>query len=279
MKQGHDYLNNKGYISDKSYDKIVDLVKDIAQNQEVYPTKSNPADVDTDGDGLLDCDDELPLIDTSDTNYIIYYEKPKSRDGWEDSSLKRAAYSLSKQLYDSEKCEFFRVSKNDEFIDIWNNSIPTLGGSIHLFLHGAEASLCFDEEEMSAELIDKGKYNLKNKSIKNKVYLYACEGAKMFDFESPYESVHISVARAIAKLCDPTEVIATEDEVDYFRVQIYYPKTTNFIDKVRTLDSFIPMSIAANILKYDHEFYPYTHHRDGTWLSISYDNITDSYYY
>ena len=60
-KQGHDYLNNKGYISDKSYEKISDLVKDIAKNQEVYPTKSNPADVDTDGDGLLDCEDEFPM--------------------------------------------------------------------------------------------------------------------------------------------------------------------------------------------------------------------------
>lgn len=65
-KQGHDYLHNKGYISDESYDKIADLVKDIAQNQEVYPTKSNPADVDTDGDGLTD--EEEDYLDTKPIN-------------------------------------------------------------------------------------------------------------------------------------------------------------------------------------------------------------------
>ncbi len=59
-KQGHDYLNNKGYISDKSYDKIADLVKDLAQNQEIYPAKSNPADVDSDGDDIKDANDPNP---------------------------------------------------------------------------------------------------------------------------------------------------------------------------------------------------------------------------
>lgn len=146
-----------------------------------------------------------------------------------------------------------------------------------MFLHGAEKFICFDEEEMDSEIIEQGGYGLKNKSVSTKVYLYACEGAKIFDFESPYESVHVSVARSIAKLCTPAEVIATEDEVDYFRFQVYKPDTSGLPGNVIDLPITIANTFVINFMNYDNIYMPYTHHRNGTWLSVSYDKATDSY--
>jgi len=241
------------------------------------PIKSDPTDEDTDDDGLNDDKDELPFIDTSNINYIIYYEKPEWRDGWEESSLKNAAFNFSSQLYPKNSCKYFCVSKINDFIDIWNNKIPTRVGSIHLFLHGGEKYLHFDNESMDSEEIDNGEYKLNNKSVKTKVYLYACEGAKIFDFESPYESVHISVARAIAKICPYTEVIATEDEVDYFRFQIYKPDTSNYPGNAIYLPLVIAETALINYMAYDKIYFPYTHHRNGTWVSASYDTDNKEY--
>ena len=59
-KQSYDYLKKKGYISDKSYNRISDMVTAMAKAQEMYPTKSNPVDIDTDGDGIIDSRDAKP---------------------------------------------------------------------------------------------------------------------------------------------------------------------------------------------------------------------------
>ena len=59
-QQSYDYLKKKGYISDKSYNRISDMVTAMAKAQEMYPTKSNPVDIDTDGDGINDGQDPNP---------------------------------------------------------------------------------------------------------------------------------------------------------------------------------------------------------------------------
>ena len=68
-QQSYDYLKKKGYISDKSYNRISDMVTAMGKAQEMYPTKSNPVDIDTDGDGLNDDIDPNPnLKDITITN-------------------------------------------------------------------------------------------------------------------------------------------------------------------------------------------------------------------
>lgn len=94
-KQGYDYLKDKGYVSDRSYSKIADLVKDIAQNQEVYPTKSNPADTDTDGDGLLDYEDEFPMKDFT-VNLKECIKKVQSIEKYIDDYVAENNYKINK---------------------------------------------------------------------------------------------------------------------------------------------------------------------------------------
>lgn len=82
------------------------------------------------------------------------------------------------------------------------------------------------------------------------------------------------ILRAIAKICTPAEVIATEDEVDYFRFQIY-KSDTNFPGI--NLPRVIAETAVINYIKYDKIYFPYTHHRKGTWVSVSYDTDRKEY--
>ena len=74
-KQSYDYLKKKGYISDKSYNRISDIVSAMGKAQEMYPTKSNPVDIDTDGDGIIDSKDAKPNENFKEA--FVYDNRPK----------------------------------------------------------------------------------------------------------------------------------------------------------------------------------------------------------
>lgn len=174
------------------------------------------------GDGYDDVKDPQPLIATY-YNYFIYYERPT---GEEKSSMKEPAYWMAEYAYDNEDCIMYPVSFMDDFIKVWNYQIPNYAPNIHVYLHGGIDTLEFYNESIDGEDIDDGIYELTNKTVLNKVYLYSCEGGTVYHFDSPYEeySAHQSIAMCFAKLCVGTSVIALEnDEVDYFRLTKYTP--------------------------------------------------------
>ncbi len=162
---------------------------------------------------------------------------------------------MADYLYDNKDCFFYEVNQVADFIDCWNNKIPSKMKNLHLYLHGQNGAVtfCSDPEKNEfndgeTEITDVGMEMILNflnkKSVINKAYLYSCNGGTLKEInvdvndnqrgylsqytfaQSKYaddfsNKSKCSAAMAFAYKISPTKIEACKnDQVDYYNFSL-----------------------------------------------------------
>ncbi|MBR5512728.1 MAG: peptidoglycan-binding protein [Ruminococcus sp.] len=140
-------------------------------------------------------------------NVFIYYTRVNTSDkaksfSEECNSMIRISKGLFPRVYKDSNIVKIQVALDTEFVDAWNNLIPSGARNIHMLLHGNATQLCFHNVELSYSQI----CQLQKKFISNKVYLYSCFGAG--EAITGYRN---TPAKAFRYICQNGDVIACAD--------------------------------------------------------------------
>ena len=221
---GDGLLDGEEIYIDYSQTKIA-VKKDIRGGNAEYSTvvfsyKSDPWNEDTDWDKLTDLEDKSPTQFNELKNYFIAYDR-------EDKKLYEQALWMIENEYNNQNCEIYYLHTINDFINCWNNEIPSSVKSIHLYLHGVAEYDNIAHIPTDPTIITNGHlalhdpalqfYNevmkptpnsfegLKAKYVEKKVYLNACNGGTEDDYG-------MSVAKRISeKITNHTPVEALKN--------------------------------------------------------------------
>lgn len=224
------------------------LSENTVNTMTYYQKKTKSFDNDADNDGVPnDKDDDERKTELK--NVFIYYINPNNSE----KNMDKPAKWMADYLYDNKDCIFYEVNHVADFIDCWNNKIPSKMKNLHLYLHGQEGALTFCKDTENNEfsefrLLEIGCEMVLNylieKKVENKAYLYSCNGGTLHPFnyndveeyrwhnqkyskaEKKYGSIfdyreEFSVAMVLAYLISPTKIEACKnDMVDYFNISL-----------------------------------------------------------
>ena len=296
---GDGLLDGEEIYIDYSQTKIV-VKKDIRGGNAEYSTvvfsyKSDPWNEDTDWDKLTDLEDKSPTQFNELKNYFIAYDR-------EDKKLYEQALWMIENEYNNQNCEIYYLHTINDFINCWNNEIPSSVKSIHLYLHGVAEYDNIAHIPTDPTIITNGHlalhdpalqfYNevmkptpnsfegLKAKYVEKKVYLNACNGGTEDDYG-------MSVAKRISeKITNHTPVEALKNgyvnylsEFDYEISNI--PKSP--FDKLIMIYETIgqpPIETSIQVSRWkNYNLYPRRSKTGGTWIEITSEKINDSFIY
>ena len=257
-------------FSSGEIEKLIDI-----EPKRYLPVISDPTVKDSDNDGLVDAEDVEPLAKELLKNYFIYYVRPT---GEKDSSLEEPAKWMAEYAYNNENCVLLKVTSSEEFRNAWNNIIPKRTNTLHLYIHGEATTIFFfNGDNILTENIYNGKFQLDDKYVKNKVYLQSCNGGTEAVNPANGKYDMISAARAFAKFCPGTEVIALENgEVDFFNVTWYLPGVYE-IGSMPIIVDGLAYQVYRNLDNRYNVFYPLRHADLGEWISIKYNADTQTF--
>ena len=292
-------LDGEEIYIDYSQTKIV-VKKDSRGGNAEYSTvvfsyKSDPWNEDTDWDKLTDLEDKSPTQFNELKNYFIAYDR-------EDKKLYEQALWMIENEYNNQNCEIYYLHTINDFINCWNNEIPSSVKSIHLYLHGVAEYDNIAHIPTDPTIITNGHlalhdpalqfYNevmkptpnsfegLKAKYVEKKVYLNACNGGTEDDYG-------MSVAKRISeKITNHTPVEALKNgyvnylsEFDYEISNI--PKSP--FDKLIMIYETIgqpPIETSIQVSRWkNYNLYPRRSKTGGTWIEITSEKINDSFIY
>ena len=296
---GDGLLDGEEIYIDYSQTKIV-VKKDSRGGNAEYSTvvfsyKSDPWNEDTDWDKLTDLEDKSPTQFNELKNYFIAYDR-------EDKKLYEQALWMIENEYNNQNCEIYYLHTINDFINCWNNEIPSSVKSIHLYLHGVAEYDNIAHIPTDPTIITNGHlalhdpalqfYNevmkptpnsfegLKAKYVEKKVYLNACNGGTEDDYG-------MSVAKRISeKITNHTPVEALKNgyvnylsEFDYEISNI--PKSP--FDKLIMIYETIgqpPIETSIQVSRWkNYNLYPRRSKTGGTWIEITSEKINDSFIY
>ena len=296
---GDGLLDGEEIYIDYSQTKIV-VKKDSRGGNAEYSTvvfsyKSDPWNEDTDWDKLTDSEDKSPAQFNELKNYFIAYDR-------EDKKLYEQALWMIENEYNNQNCEIYYLHTINDFINCWNNEIPSSVKSIHLYLHGVAEYDNIAHIPTDPTIITNGHlalhdpalqfYNevmkptpnsfegLKAKYVEKKVYLNACNGGTEDDYG-------MSVAKRISeKITNHTPVEALKNgyvnylsEFDYEISNI--PKSP--FDKLIMIYETIgqpPIETSIQVSRWkNYNLYPRRSKTGGTWIEITSEKINDSFIY
>ena len=296
---GDGLLDGEEIYIDYSQTKIV-VKKDSRGGNAEYSTvvfsyKSDPWNEDTDWDKLTDLEDKSPAQFNELKNYFIAYDR-------EDKKLYEQALWMIENEYNNQNCEIYYLHTINDFINCWNNEIPSSVKSIHLYLHGVAEYDNIAHIPTDPTIITNGHlalhdpalqfYNevmkptpnsfegLKAKYVEKKVYLNACNGGTEDDYG-------MSVAKRISeKITNHTPVEALKNgyvnylsEFDYEISNI--PKSP--FDKLIMIYETIgqpPIETSIQVSRWkNYNLYPRRSKTGGTWIEITSEKINDSFIY
>ena len=296
---GDGLLDGEEIYIDYSQTKIA-VKKDIRGGNAEYSTvvfsyKSDPWNEDTDWDKLTDLEDKSPTQFNELKNYFIAYDR-------EDKKLYEQALWMIENEYNNQNCEIYYLHTINDFINCWNNEIPSSVKSIHLYLHGVAEYDNIAHIPTDPTIITNGHlalhdpalqfYNevmkptpnsfegLKAKYVEKKVYLNACNGGTEDDYG-------MSVAKRISeKITNHTPVEALKNgyvnylsEFDYEISNI--PKSP--FDKLIMIYETIgqpPIETSIQVSRWkNYNLYPRRSKTGGTWIEITSEKINDSFIY
>ena len=296
---GDGLLDGEEIYIDYSQTKIV-VKKDSRGGNAEYSTvvfsyKSDPWNEDTDWDKLTDLEDKSPTQFNELKNYFIAYDR-------EDKKLYEQASWMIENEYNNQNCEIYYLHTINDFINCWNNEIPSSVKSIHLYLHGVAEYDNIAHIPTDPTIITNGHlalhdpalqfYNevmkptpnsfegLKAKYVEKKVYLNACNGGTEDDYG-------MSVAKRISeKITNHTPVEALKSgyvnylsEFDYEISNI--PKSP--FDKLIMIYETIgqpPIETSIQVSRWkNYNLYPRRSKTGGTWIEITSEKINDSFIY
>ena len=296
---GDGLLDGEEIYIDYSQTKIV-VKKDSRGGNAEYSTvvfsyKSDPWNEDTDWDKLTDSEDKSPTQFNELKNYFIAYDR-------EDKKLYEQALWMIENEYNNQNCEIYYLHTINDFINCWNNEIPSSVKSIHLYLHGVAEYDNIAHIPTDPTIITNGHlalhdpalqfYNevmkptpnsfegLKAKYVEKKVYLNACNGGTEDDYG-------MSVAKRISeKITNHTPVEALKNgyvnylsEFDYEISNI--PKSP--FDKLIMIYETIgqpPIETSIQVSRWkNYNLYPRRSKTGGTWIEITSEKINDSFIY
>ena len=207
-------------------------------------------------------------------NVFIYYTRVNTSDpiknfSEECDSMIRLSKALFPRVYKDSNIIKIQVALDTEFVDAWNNLIPSGARNIHMLLHGDTGNLCFYQVDLSSAQIRQ----LQKKFISNKVYLYSCFGAGKAStgYKNP-------PAKAFRTICQNGDIIACADS------------GVNYTGTVGTL---IPSYIDTDVTKWINEnannalqwtqdkinryFYPVIDNLEyGQWFTYKSDGTVES---
>lgn len=261
----------------------------------VFRYNSDPWNEDTDWDKLTDLEDKSPTQFNELKNYFIAYDR-------EDKKLYEQALWMIENEYNNQNCEIYYLHTINDFINCWNNEIPSSVKSIHLYLHGVAEYDNIAHIPTDPTIITNGHlalhdpalqfYNevmkptpnsfegLKAKYVEKKVYLNACNGGTEDDYG-------MSVAKRISeKITNHTPVEALKNgyvnylsEFDYEISNI--PKSP--FDKLIMIYETIgqpPIETSIQVSRWkNYNLYPRRSKTGGTWIEITSEKINDSFIY
>jgi len=262
----------------------------------VYFTyRSDPNLVDTDRDKLTDSEDEYPTQFNELKNYFIAYDR-------EDKKLYEQALWMIENEYNNQNCEIYYLHTIKDFINCWNNEIPSSVKSIHLYLHGVAEYDNIAHIPTEPTIITEGHlalhdpalqfYNeimkptpnsfeeLKAKYVEKKVYLNACNGGTEDDYG-------MSVAKRISeKMKNHTPVEALKNgyvnylsEFDYEISNIPKSPFDKLIITYETIGQ-PPFETPIQVSRWkNYNLYPRRSKAGGTWVEITSEKINDSFIY
>ncbi len=296
---GDGLLDGEEIYIDYSQTKIV-VKKDSRGGNAEYSTvvfsyKSDPWNEDTDWDKLTYLEDKSPTQFNELKNYFIAYDR-------EDKKLYEQALWMIENEYNNQNCEIYYLHTINDFINCWNNEIPSSVKSIHLYLHGVAEYDNIAHIPTDPTIITNGHlalhdpalqfYNevmkptpnsfegLKAKYVEKKVYLNACNGGTEDDYG-------MSVAKRISeKITNHTPVEALKNgyvnylsEFDYEISNI--PKSP--FDKLIMIYETIgqpPIETSIQVSRWkNYNLYPRRSKTGGTWIEITSEKINDSFIY
>ena len=296
---GDGLLDGEEIYIDYSQTKIV-VKKDSRGGNAEYSTvvfsyKSDPWNEDTDWDKLTDLEDKSPTQFNELKNYFIAYDR-------EDKKLYEQALWMIENEYNNQNCEIYYLHTINDFINCWNNEIPSSVKSIHLYLHGVAEYDNIAHIPTDPTIITNGHlalhdpalqfYNevmkptpnsfegLKAKYVEKKVYLNACNGGTEDDYG-------MAVAKRISeKITNHTPVEALKNgyvnylsEFDYEISNI--PKSP--FDKLIMIYETIgqpPIETSIQVSRWkNYNLYPRRSKTGGTWIEITSEKINDSFIY
>ena len=296
---GDGLLDGEEIYIDYSQTKIV-VKKDSRGGNAEYSTvvfsyKSDLWNEDTDWDKLTDLEDKSPTQFNELKNYFIAYDR-------EDKKLYEQALWMIENEYNNQNCEIYYLHTINDFINCWNNEIPSSVKSIHLYLHGVAEYDNIAHIPTDPTIITNGHlalhdpalqfYNevmkptpnsfegLKAKYVEKKVYLNACNGGTEDDYG-------MSVAKRISeKITNHTPVEALKNgyvnylsEFDYEISNI--PKSP--FDKLIMIYETIgqpPIETSIQVSRWkNYNLYPRRSKTGGTWIEITSEKINDSFIY
>ena len=296
---GDGLLDGEEIYIDYSQTKIV-VKKDSRGGNAEYSTvvfsyKSDPWNEDTDWDKLTDLEDKSPTQFNELKNYFIAYDR-------EDKKLYEQALWMIENEYNNQNCEIYYLHTINDFINCWNNEIPSSVKSIHLYLHGVAEYDNIAHIPTDPTIITNGHlalhdpalqfYNevmkptpnsfegLKAKYVEKKVYLNACNGGTEDDYG-------MSVAKRISeKITNHTPVEALKNgyvnylsEFDYEISNI--PKSP--FDKLIMIYETIgqpPIETSIQVSRWkNYNLYPRRSKTGGTWIEITSEKINDIFIY
>lgn len=114
------------------------------------------------------------MFDYCNNNPIFYYDpegKAPTVIIYYDDFTEQANY-MKKNGYKNKNVYMYKVTKIKDFINVWNNKLPSSIKDVHLYLHGAAGVLYFLKESFYTKDFTK----LKKRKISGKVYLNSCQG-------------------------------------------------------------------------------------------------------
>ena len=250
---------------------------------------SNPLEIDSDNDGIDDSIDDFPFIQVKLKNYFIAYDR-------EGKDLYNQALWMIENEYNNQDCEIYYLHSINEFIDCWNNHIPSDVATIHLYLHGAA------DYEIDATLITEGHLNLydpalqfykevmkptpndfevlESKYVEKKVYLNACNGGT----EDEYG---FSVAKRISeKIYNHAPVEALKDGYVNYLSKFDYEISDSLkspYDDITFVYANIgepPFQTSVMVSKWkNYNLYPRRSKTGGTWIEITSEESNGYYTY
>ena len=261
----------------------------------VFRYNSDPWNEDTDWDKLTDSEDEDPTQFNELKNYFIAYDR-------EDKKLYEQALWMIENEYNNQNCEIYYLHTINDFINCWNNEIPSSVKSIHLYLHGVAEYDNIAHIPTDPTIITDGHlalhdpalqfYNevmkptpnsfegLKAKYVEKKVYLNACNGGTEDDYG-------MSVAKRISeKITNHTPVEALKNGYVNYLSEFDYeisnsPKSP--FDKLIMIYETIgqpPIETSIQVSRWkNYNLYPRRSKTGGTWIEITSEKINDSFIY